>query len=419
MIRKIGGTILTRFLTLLGAFLIVVLNTNTLGKEGQGTIALINFGILCILALSNYIGGGAVVYLTPRLGIKNLVLPAYIWSALVGLLIYFGLVFTPLANPYLIEMTVLAFLHGLFGFHMQVLIGKERIKSFNALQVIQVFSLLLFMVFFYWVQKQGTVDSFIYSMFGSFALVFACSLAMVIRYFKSCFEVDLLRSFREILNYSKYAQTANVLQILNYRLNFLLMEKLILGSRGAIGIYSVGMYVSEAVWNVSKSLSMVQYSRISNVENAKYNQRLTRTFFKVSMAFTACVVVVLLSLPEGVYTFVFGDTFIGIKEVLYFIAPGILFNSGSVIISHYFSGVGKYKYNTLASAIGLTGTLVFGYLLITSMELSGASITFSIAMFAQFLFLMFLYGRESEARFKDLLINKQDVKLIRDQLFKK
>lgn len=417
MFQKITGTILTRFLTLAGAFGIVVLNTNTLGDVGQGTIALISFTIMCVMALINYIGGGAVVYLTPRLGIKKLIVPAYLWAALVSILVYLGMLLLDFKSIYKLEIAVLAFLHGLFTFHMQLLIGKERIRAYNVLQIIQVFSLLILLFCFYKILNEPTVESFVRSLLFSFILVYIVSLFLVIRYFKEIEIKDLKTTFLKILKYNKFAQTANVMQILNYRLNFVLIERLILNSRGIVGIYSVGMYMSEAVWNVSKSISMVQYSRISNEDDEEYNTQLTNNFFKISTFLTAIILLIILILPEGFYTGIFGDRFIGVKSVLLYISPGVLLNSGSVIISHYYSGIGQYKVNAISSGLGLVGTVIAGIIFIGPLGLKGASITFSIAMGIQFLYLFFCYLKEDGNKARHMILKWSDIRLIKNRYF--
>ena len=75
-------SILNRAFGLVSALLLVLMNLHFVHVEGQGTIALINFGILILATLSQFIGGGALIYLIPRMGEHKIALPSLLWIAI-------------------------------------------------------------------------------------------------------------------------------------------------------------------------------------------------------------------------------------------------------------------------------------------------------------------------------------------------
>jgi len=75
-------SILNRVFGMVSALLLVLMNLHFVHVEGQGTIALINFGILILATLSQFIGGGALIYLIPRMGEQKIALPSLIWIAI-------------------------------------------------------------------------------------------------------------------------------------------------------------------------------------------------------------------------------------------------------------------------------------------------------------------------------------------------
>ncbi len=72
-------SILNRAFGMISTLLLVLMNLHFVHVEGQGTIALINFGILIVATLSQFIGGGALIYLIPRMGENKIALPSIVW----------------------------------------------------------------------------------------------------------------------------------------------------------------------------------------------------------------------------------------------------------------------------------------------------------------------------------------------------
>ena len=103
MIKKILGTAIVRFFNAGIAFLIVIINSQYLGAENLGTISLIILGITIILQLNNFIGGGALIYLIPRLDNFKLFLTSYLWaffSTMIGTYILFVFQLIPIEYTY-------------------------------------------------------------------------------------------------------------------------------------------------------------------------------------------------------------------------------------------------------------------------------------------------------------------------------
>src|SRR6187401_3554654 len=64
-------------------FLIVMLTAQFLGAAGRGEISIFIANIAFILLFTSLVGGTGLVYLTPRVNIYQLMLPAYAWSVLI------------------------------------------------------------------------------------------------------------------------------------------------------------------------------------------------------------------------------------------------------------------------------------------------------------------------------------------------
>ena len=130
MLKKILGTAGARLINALLGFSILIVNTNKLGTEGVGTIGLIILSITIILLLNNFVGGGALIYLIPRIDLFKLFIPSYIWavfSAISGTYILKFLNLIPV--EYTCHILLLSLIQSLSSINLTVLLGNEKIKQ--------------------------------------------------------------------------------------------------------------------------------------------------------------------------------------------------------------------------------------------------------------------------------------------------
>lgn len=421
MIRAITGTLINRLLVMVLAMAVVVLNTNFLGDLGQGEVALLNLGILVMLSVAHFISGGAVVYLVPRHRLADFWKPAYLWTTLVSViggcvLQYWTLV----PEGYAWVVAGLAWLQSLFTFHMHLLLGQERIAAYNAVQLTYAGLLAGLLAVFY--LGLGEADLWCYATCAGLAMVgaFLVSLIAVAKTLFQAPRASVGEMFSAILRYGGWSQAGNVFQILAYRAPYAVLERVVTGGTALVGIFSIHTYASEAIWNVGKSLSLVQYSKLANLDQAEVRTRITLAFLKISGAFTLVACAVLIALPEEVWTAILGPEFGPVAAVVQWTAIGILLNALTMIVSHHFAGVGLHKYNAIASALGC-GTVVAGCLWWIGdaggsgwmdLPLQGAAWAFNAGMAVQFLVALVLFSRTEKGRIKWSSL-KSDLALLR------
>jgi O-antigen/teichoic acid export membrane protein len=378
------GTILTRVLLLLSALTIVLLNTHYLGAEGQGTASLIGLGILLVQAMSNFIGGGAMVFLVPRMREGQAFWPGLLWaliSAAIWYLLFHILPVVP--GDYVIHACVLGFVQSVYVMLQQVTLARERMREYNIIVSIQAAlvacSLLLFFQVFGWLDIHAYITA-LYVSFGSSVICYAWSNRAWIG---SAEKTGWSYTWSQLFRLGKFAQGGNILHLLNQRLNFVFLENLRANGRMATGIFSIALYIAEAIWTVSKSLSIIQYSRISNSVNEQEQIRLTMKYLGISMGSVIGCCAVILCIPQGLFTFFFTEDAAELKSALIWLMPGILANGASIIYAHYFSGKGHHRENMIASALGLLLSATLAWILIPSLGIRGAAISTSAAFMVQ------------------------------------
>ncbi len=183
-------------------------------------------------------------------------------------------------------------------------------------------------------------------------------------------------------------------------------------SIASLGIYSTGIAVAESVSVISASISLVLYSKVANTQGGENAIESTLLFAKISTLLTLPLVLILLCLPYSFYALVFGSEFIDMKKVIICYSPGILSLSFSTVLIHYYSGVGKFKISAIAALISLTISVVLGWLYIPTFHLIGAALSASIALIVACFFTSFIFVRESNITFRQLLMSKNDWKKI-------
>jgi len=410
MFKNIIGTAGSRIIVTLLSFFIVVINTKYIGAAGVGTIGLIILGISINLLISSFVGGGALIYLVPRQEVFKLFLPAYLWSLVVSFAVSYILDFFRLIpHEYTLHVMFLSLIQSLATINCSILLGKEKIKLYNTLSVIEsmvrIGGLLSFIFWFHILSPLA----FIYALYFSFGLLMLLSLLMLIPYLKFSDLSQMRPVIREMFKFGSYIQVASIFQLFNYRLSYYIIENVL--GRAALGIYSVGVQVSESVWLVGKSVAQVQYYRISNSDDAIFAKRLTLAFLKFTTVLTVIAVAVLMMIPNEVYVLVFHKEFSQLGVVISTMSLGIVSIAISMMFSHYFSGRGKPYHNTISSGIGFVFTLGLGLLLIPRFGLAGAGITASIAYTTAMIYQLIVFIKIADVKMSEFLISKSDFQL--------
>ena len=388
-VRHILGTIGTRVISAGVSVLLLLLHANYLGDDGLGTIALIVLAVSLASMVAYVIGGGVLVYFTPRASIPRLLMPAYAWGISSLMLVVFLLYFLKLIpNGYLLAVLLIATLEVLAYNHHSLLIGKERIPESN-----QFFLMRMLLL-----GGGVTIGILLFDMRDPWVYVYAILLAntswAILGFWALRKEIFQQKEWvwdkkliRKMLKLGLFSQSGNGLQLLNYRLDVYLLEAFFpVKALSLIGQYSAANQVGESLWIIPRSIASVQYSRIANSEDSTAARRLSLRMMGICMAIAATGLAVLLLIPAEGFVWLLGERFRNTGTVLMYLGPGILFLAGGIPLSPYFSGRGKHAINTWAAGIGLLATLGLGLWLIPRMGIEGAAITTSVSYALGWLF---------------------------------
>jgi O-antigen/teichoic acid export membrane protein len=411
MFKNILSTITTRILVALLTLIMVLVNARYLGAEKVGTINLIILAIAILQLVSNLVGGAALVYLVPRAQLMKLFLPSCGWAILISAIGTFLLnTLHLIPTGYAVHFFFLAMLLSLFTVNFMVLMGEERIRAYNIISLFQVVILFAVLMFFFFGLGKREVMVYLYGLYISYSFAFLSSLVLIVPSFKKKEILGSGKIIRELVQLGSLMQVGNILQFFNYRLSYYFIEFFL--KRAAVGVYSVGVQLSESIWLIAKSIHMVQYTRISNEKDEKYAAKLTLNLVKISFVLTLISLILIMILLHLFFSLILKPEFQQVPVIMYTLAAGILTFSISIILSPYFSGLGKPIHNTISATIGLLFTIVLCIFLIPRLGLIGAGLAATFSYIAATLYQFIVFIKMTKVKPADFLLRKDDIMII-------
>lgn len=398
-------------------FLIVMLTAQFLGAAGRGEISIFIANITFILLFTSLVGGTALVYLTPRVNIYQLLVPAYVWSVLICAIGTFVLSTTG-QSPinYAIHLFILSLLQAFFSINTTVLLGKEKVKTNNYLTFLQTFFTLTILLVGFLQFKQQTVTFYFTALYVAYGLTFLLSTFALLRLPDRPDFTGFKKQLPELFRFGSVAQFSNILTFLNYRLGYYFLNAW--AGLEAVGVFSIGVSLSEAIWMVGRSLAVVQYAKLVNSDNPQEARKLTIELTKLSFITTLAAVFILAILPPEFLKLLFGKEFGAVKPVIWALSAGVVATGTGMIFSHYFAGHGKYYINNWAAFCGLVLTVPACWFLIPKFGPVGAGIASTLSYLAAFIFLLLKFRRETDFRLTQLFPTRSDLLYLK-RLFSK
>jgi len=420
LLKKIINTFGTRAISAVINLLIAVVLSQYLGPEGKGIQSIIITTITFVLVFANLVGGATLVYLVPRHSPSLLLIPSYAWTLLITIVAYIVLLLFPIVDQaYILHICLLSFLNSVSAINTSILTGKEKISTANLVGLLQPLVLIITLFSVFITENDPQISHYIFSLYVSFGLT---ALISIFFYRKHCGRIQVFnlseysRIIVEMIRFGILNQIAHITQMLSFRLSFYILDRY--HGEAAVGVYSNGISIAESIWLISKSISLVQYARIANTSDRTESARLTARLIKFSVFASILLIVPLMLMPSGFYTWIFGGGFEQTRMVIWTLAFGVLVYNFSILIGHYFSGTGRYHINAISSTLGLIASLILYFTLIPSFGIAGAGWGTSISYLITTIILTYIFNRENKGWWKELIPSGKDWQQIKSILIK-
>ncbi len=418
MIKNILGTTGTKILNALINLAILIILTREIGSDGFGTIILIIIAITVIQLFIDLVAGSALIYFTPRTDIFKLLVPSYLWIILVIGLSY--LVFIMLSGffpefyeiiiprNFEVEILMLAGLNAILLTNYNLLLGSKRIGLYNSIFTVQIVTLISVLLYQIYILDNISVYAWILAALTAYATGSILSTAAVLSKTGNLSLSGTLNITKKVIVFGFITQVANMLHLGNKRIGFYFLNAFT-GIK-SVGIYGAGTQLTEGLRIIGQSISLVQFSEISNSDSKDFAKVVTIKLMKFSFILTLLSLIVLVIIPVQVYELVFGNEFENLKLVIIALSPGVLALSVNTIFSHYFSGLGRPVVSLWANAIGMLVTLVLAITLIPSLGYLGAALTASASYISTIIYQYLLFKKETGTIFREWLPDRNDLR---------
>lgn len=406
-------TFLSRFLILILNFGIVIYSTNLWGSVGKGIITIVTADLAIISFFTSIFTGSSVSYFASKYKQEQILGYAYLWSIIIGITVplIIGLMH---GLDYLHFLIPLSILSALLTSNINMFIGKQNIKMFNLYTILQLAVHILCILAYVYIFKITSVAAYFIAQITCYIILYIISTFQLVKDLKfSNFKFS--KNIRNgLFDYGWKSQLSAFLQFLNNRLSFYFIEYF----RGiaSVGIFSIGVALSEAIWTVSRSLALVLYADVVNSKDPHNAILQTKLSIKISFLVTLLCIIIVLLIPAQLYVLIFGKDFSETKKIIMLLSPGILAIAVSNIVGFYFAGINKLRILNIKSILGLTFTLITSTFLIPKWGIIGACIVTSISYCLSSALLMWHFNKLSKFHLNDFFISKSEINVVLQKL---
>lgn len=413
MFKNIIHSLFTKGFVALINFLLLIISARYLGVSSRGEIALFILNLTIIQIINEVYTGYTLIHFIPKYNLKRLFVTGIIYTlifcSLSNVIIVFLKKVPGFENVFLKQVLgfewlgyIISLLIIINTFNCVIILGKEKVKLYNFLNLLQPLLLLIGLAFYIVVLKEFTFSAYVYPLLFSFIIAIFISGISVIKIITSTQPSNTFNLKPVLLN-GFLCQAGILMHIFCNRYSYYL-----LGNEEKVGLYSSASSLIESVLIISSGISPVLIARIANQGNNLKSTEMTLSLSKASLIFSALAVGIIFLLPEDLFVFILGAGFKGTKHLMMLYAPGILMISLFSIITNYFSAIGKLNIVLVCDGLGFLTTLILAPMLIRNYDIEGAAYTANIAYLVIAISVSIAFFRESKLPFKRFFSLKED-----------
>jgi O-antigen/teichoic acid export membrane protein len=187
-------------------------------------------------------------------------------------------------------------------------------------------------------------------------------------------------------------EAGNVLQQLNYRFDQYIVQAFV--GLSAVGIYAVGVSMTEALFVLANAVALVLMPRLTS-EDDETVAWMTPVASRNTMLIAAGGALALAVVAPIALPAFFGDAFDDSVQALWWLLPGTVALTGSKVLTSYIFSRGRPLVNTGITLAALVVTLVADLALVPPFGVNGAAAASSIAYCAHLCVALYAYRRIS------------------------
>ena len=385
------------------AFVLQVLVARGLGTSGRGAyeVTLLTISITqAVLSLGvgvaslYYVGKGTYAVRDLLSNSQSIVLASILVSGLLVLLAAatFGSKLLAEGVPYWVFVFgVPLFLN--FNLLVAFLQAENRFLAMNAVTLVRPVLMVALLVAGVLAGGLTTTNVFV---FWAIALLAAVMLALSLLGLRNLHLPTIIWPRWPVLKaqvkFGLQGQAGNILQLLNYRFDKYVALAFV-GLSG-VGIYAVGVGVTESIWFISNAVAVVLLPRLTRVHSDEA-ALLTPLFCRHTIFLSLLGAAAVGALSPLLLPFMFGSDFSPAVTAVWWLLPGTVALAGTKVLAAYIFSQGKPLINSYITVASLAVTLAADFALIPIFGVPGAAAASSLAYSVSFVLSLAVYRRLS------------------------
>jgi stage V sporulation protein B len=220
-------------------------------------------------------------------------------------------------------------------------------------------------------------------------------------------------TLRQVATFGMQGQVSNLVQLLNYRLDSYLV--LVFVGASGVGLYSIGVQLSEGLWFIANSVSLVLLTNLTAGDEA-YAARATPLVCRGTLLVTSLVALAAGAVSPFIIPTVFGQAFEGAVLPFILLLPGAVALAGTKVLASYVFSRGRPLINGAIAAVALVVAVGVDAALIPVWGVKGAAVGATMGYIVSLALTAIAYRRLSGGSlFEALVPRPSDLALYRHE----
>lgn len=376
LLKKTFSTIVSRYLAAALNFAIIIINAKLLGAEGVGRIGIILASVNLAVMLNSMFCGSTIVYFMQQYTMRRIMFPSYLWIMFVSAISSFVMMWLGMIpSEYTIVVYILTLLNSLVAANSRFLLGKDNVKAFNIVFLLQSTFLFFILMFIYYIIGSHEVTDYINGMYISNFTALAVSAVYLYKPYREEKDINTTpysQVFRRMFTYGIWSNADNMAESISTRLSYFFVNTW--AGLSSVGLLDGATRISESVWHISRAVGYIANSEVARSETKSHSRSVTLKLLKLTFFSTFALMGVILLIPEKLFTaYIFSSQFEGITVVIRCLAPGIIAAACNTVLCQYFIAGGMIKYSAISSIFGLVAAALFGVIFVPAYGVAGGA----------------------------------------------
>lgn len=378
--KRVTAVFSTKIFAFGMSFLTSVILSRVLGTTGKGEYVAVLYvpgllGAIGVFGLPN-----AINYFSARgISLRGLFWAGLLFTAILSAIFVTALwIALPVLHQSILSgapqdllhlglITVPAAMLSTFG--SAVLYGRQQIKTYSAILIAQAFTTFALVVVLVGVFRWGVVGAVISSVTVTWLLAIVTEIAVARLAWRG--PPGSRVSYRALASYGSRLYPGSITGYFNYRIDVFIIQAVMVGQSGALGLYSMAVTMAELLFYVPDSVTMIFLPRISGSTPAQADALLPRVA-RLNMLVTCLCAVALI--PTG---------YVGINLVLpafapclpafFVLLPGVISISLAKVLTSYIAGRGRPGPVSVGATVAVATNVVANIILIPRFGIEGAA----------------------------------------------